>query len=413
MTKEKEKMSRRQSHDNSGESTDVEQSRHDSFTILLVDDEKVARMVTRRKLERLGHRILEAEQGRQALERLQQEPIDLVISDWMMPEMDGPTLCEAMKADERLRSIPILLMTALDQSAQIAEGLRRGADDFLNKSCSTEEMTARVNVGLRTRQLVKSLADSNALISKQQAELHGEVQSAAEFVTSLLPSPGEIVPGIALTWKYRPSLQMGGDLFQIALWEKDYLGLMILDMSGHGIGPALRAVSLALSFQGEHVVQRYPTLDPAEIVGALNKENPLTDQGEYFTIWVGCLHLPSRELRYATAGHPGAIVTRIGEEPQTLGDQSWPIGFGVEETYQTHRVTLQSGDQLYLFSDGIYEVMSPHEELWGHQRLAAACQAVHGKPMGKALQWIIHQSQVWQHHEAFDDDVALIGLAVK
>jgi len=356
-------MSRRHPHDHGGESTDVEQGDHDSFTILLVDDEKVARMVARRKLEQLGHRILEAEHGRNALDLLRQEPVDLVISDWMMPEMDGPTLCETMKADERFRSIPVLLMTALDQPAQIAEGLRRGADDFLNKSCSTEEMTARISAGLRTGELIKSLADSNALISKQQAELNAEVQSAATFVTSLLPLPGEIVPGIELTWEYRPSSQMGGDLFQIAPLGKEYLGLMILDMSGHGIGPALRAVSLALSFRGEQIIQRFPSLDPAEFVCALNKENPLTDQGEYFTIWVGCLHLPSGELRYATAGHPGAIVTRAGEQPRSLGDQSWPIGFGIEETYTTHRVTLQSGDRLYLFSDGIYEVMSPHEEL--------------------------------------------------
>ena len=69
-------------------------------TILLIDDEKLARMVTRRRLERLGHRILEAENGRQALEVMQREQLDLVISDWMMPEMDGPSFCEAVKGND-------------------------------------------------------------------------------------------------------------------------------------------------------------------------------------------------------------------------------------------------------------------------------------------------------------------------
>ena len=57
----------------------------------------------------------------------------------------------------------------------------------------------------------------------------------------------------------------------------------------------------------------YVTFDPGDIIQTLNRENPLTDDGEYFTIWVGCLHLPTRQLRYATAGHPGALLTRKGQ----------------------------------------------------------------------------------------------------
>ena len=74
--------------------------------------------------------MLEAENGREALEILEREKVDLVLSDWMMPELDGPGLCKAIKQDERFRSIHFILMTALDQPAQIAEGLTRGADDF-------------------------------------------------------------------------------------------------------------------------------------------------------------------------------------------------------------------------------------------------------------------------------------------
>ncbi len=125
-----------------------------SATILLVDDEKLARMVTRKRLERLGHRILEAEHGKQGLAVLEEHGVDLIISDWMMPEMDGPTFCEAVKAHEKFRLIPIILMTALDQPAQIAEGLQRGADDFLTKAASDQELTARVNAGLRTHRLI-------------------------------------------------------------------------------------------------------------------------------------------------------------------------------------------------------------------------------------------------------------------
>ena len=381
-------------------------------TILLVDDEKVIRMMARRRLERLGHRILEAEHGKQALEILRGELIDMVISDWMMPEMDGPTLCETVKADDRLRSTHLILMTALDEPAQIAEGLRRGADDFLSKAASDQEIRARVNAGLRTRHLIQELAESYEMVSQKQAELDTELHSASEFVVSLLPEPREIVPGVHLAWQYLPSSQLGGDLFQVTPWGPDRVGLMVLDMSGHGIGPALRAVSLSMMFQAETIAQRFPSYDPSEILKTLNNENPITEQGEYFTIWVGCLHLPTRELHYATAGHPGAIMTRHGQVLETLGRHTLPIGFRNHEAYETNRITLMSGDRLYLYSDGVYEVMSPDEKLWGCKGLEKACRMVHDQPLDTALSWIIRESQAWQKQESFGDDVALIGLDI-
>ena len=119
-------------------------SRTRAYTILVVDDEKLVRMVAKRRLAKLNHRLLEAENGRKALEILERENVDLVLSDWMMPELDGPGLCEVMKRDARYRSIHFIFMTALDQPSQIAEGLTRGADDFLQKSASNQEILARV-----------------------------------------------------------------------------------------------------------------------------------------------------------------------------------------------------------------------------------------------------------------------------
>ncbi len=381
--------------------------------ILLVEDEKVMRMVTKRRLEKMGYSILEAEHGLQALDILKTQRVDCIISDWMMPEMDGLELCKAVKTDDGLRSTYFILMTALDQPAQIAEGLTQGADDFLTKSASEQEIYARVNAGIRTSQLIKELAHSNEVIRAQQKALDAELQSAGEFVLSLLPAQGHPVPNVEISWQYRPSDRLGGDLFQVAKWGEDYLGLMILDMSGHGIGPALRAISLAMTFRDEQMAQRHPTYDPGEIIERLNRENPLTDQGEYFTIWVGRLHLPTLQLRYATAGHPGAIVTRVGTPYQTLGDQTLPIGFDEGQSYSSKDVTLSSGDRLLLFSDGIYEVMSPDESLWGTEGLGKACERVQEKPMMKALNWIIQQSQAWQRSQKFGDDVALVGVEIQ
>ena len=130
-----------------------------AYTILFVDDEKLVRMVAKRRLSKLNHRMVEAENGREALDVLEREKVDLVLSDWMMPELDGPGLCKAIKQDERFRSIHFILMTALDQPAQIAEGVTRGADDALPKAASDQEILDRVLAGLRARQLFLDLEE--------------------------------------------------------------------------------------------------------------------------------------------------------------------------------------------------------------------------------------------------------------
>ncbi len=380
------------------------------YTILLVDDEKLVRMVAKRRLSKLNHRLLEAENGKEALAIIEQEKVDLVLSDWMMPELDGPGLCEAMKQDDRYRSIHFILMTALDQPSQIAEGLTRGADDFLPKSASDQEILARVSAGLRARQLFLDLEESYHLITEKQTQLDNELNSASEFVRSLLPQPGEVAPGIRLSWEFLPSSQLGGDLFQVTEWGDDHLGIMVLDMSGHGTGPALRAVSLAMWFKGAHIAKSFPGFDPGQIVTQLNAENPMTDQGDYFTIWVGVLQHSTGKLRFASAGHPGSILVRNNAPSEVLGQKSWPTGFSPDEIYQTDSITLMDKDRLYIFSDGIFEVENAESEIWGKNRLQEALEKVYTRPMKLGLKSLIHESRAWQADGIFGDDVALIGL---
>ncbi|MGD9849783.1 MAG: PP2C family protein-serine/threonine phosphatase [Nitrospirales bacterium] len=380
------------------------------YTILVVDDEQIVRMVAKRRLGALGYRILEAEDGEEALLILRREPVDLVLADWMMPNLDGPGLCKIVKADEQLRNIHFIFMTLLDKPAELAKGLKLGADDFLSKSASDQEIAARVTAGLRIRQLLMDLEKSNQLVSAKKAELDAELQSGADFVRSVLPSKGEVVPGVYLDWRFIPSLKLGGDLFQVSNWSPDFIGLMILDMSGHGIGAALRAISLSNFFQKDHVLFQFRSMDPGHILSKLNTRYPLSEQGEYFTIWLGVYQCSTGVLRYASAGHPGGVLVRPGESKRILGQKAWPIGFSPDETFDTQEVVIRPGDRLYLFSDGIYEVLNGHNEIWGQDRLQQALDGLSSSSMADGLERIVGQSQAWQEKMTFGDDVALVGL---
>jgi sigma-B regulation protein RsbU (phosphoserine phosphatase) len=386
-------------------------------TILLVEDEAVTRTSMAARLTRLGYRVLEAENGRVGLDVARRERPDLFIVDWMMPEMDGPTFCEAVRRDPLLKCSQILLMTAHDKPAQIAEGLVRGADDFLSKSASKQEITARVLAGLRTSRLVRELEmtgneleSSILLLQKKQAETEADLHSAATFVQSLLPPQGSPVHGIALAWEYQPSLTLGGDLFGVMAIDADHLGLYILDASGHGVAAALRSASLMTFLRMENMLELLGSYDPEKVLFEANRRFPLSADGEYFTLWVGHLSLPTRSLSYASAGHPGALLSSAQSSPQWLTRSSYPLGFDPSARFVSDRVTLKPADRLFLLSDGIYEVPSPSGEIWGRERFQDVIAAGKQTSLSATIASCFSAARSWQQAEHFPDDAALVGL---
>jgi sigma-B regulation protein RsbU (phosphoserine phosphatase) len=93
-----------------------------------------------------------------------------------------------------------------------------------------------------------------------------------------------------------------------------------------------------------------------------------------------------------------------------LGGRSWPIGFSIEGVYQTNSVPVHVGNRLYLYSDGIYEVMNTHGEIWGRKRLQETFEAGANREMKWGLNSILDKSRVWSVQGDFEDDVALLGL---
>jgi sigma-B regulation protein RsbU (phosphoserine phosphatase) len=387
-------------------------------SILLVDDDAVTRARMAARLQKLGYAVIEAENGEAGLSAARAHRPNLVILDWIMPGLDGPSVCEAIRADPMLKSCQIVLMTAHDEPDQIAEGLTRGADDFLSKAASRQEIMARVQANLRASALVRELEHtrddldrSNRQLSAKQQELEEELHSAAAFVSSLLPSHKASFPGITMAWAYHPSLALGGDLFQVSPWGKRMLGLSILDASGHGVAAALRAVGLSSFLREDNLAKFSRSFDPGEIVTQANRQFPLSDDGDYFTLWVGRLDLDTWSLSFATAGHSGALVQRE-DGCRWLINQSLPLGFDVDAQFTSQEIALRPSDRLVLCSDGIYEAPSPNGELWGRSRLEQQLVANRRRNLSDCVSRTIEVARDWHDSDHFSDDVAFLALEI-
>ena len=121
--------------------------------LLVVDDNRVNRLLVTRTLEQFGHRVAFAENGRQALEVLRGRPPDLVLLDIEMPEMNGYQTLEALRADPKLRDIPVVMMSSVDEVDSVARCIEMGAEDYLFKPVNTVLLRARVAASLEKKRL--------------------------------------------------------------------------------------------------------------------------------------------------------------------------------------------------------------------------------------------------------------------
>ena len=173
----------------------------DAGRVLVVDDNKVSRLLLARGLEQQGHRVTFAENGRLALDLLHAQPFDLVLLDVMMPEVDGLEVCRRMRALGD--STPVLMLTARDDESDRLVGLELGADDYVAKPFSPKELVARVRAVLRRSEglsaqpeLVRVGNEVELDIPRMEATIRGRrvdlTRTEFQLLVTLARQPGRI-----------------------------------------------------------------------------------------------------------------------------------------------------------------------------------------------------------------------------
>ena len=115
-----------------------------SYRILIADDDRMLRALLAHKLKKIPSEVVEASDGQQALEILEREPIDLVVLDGMMPVMDGIETLQRIRADEKLKDLPVMMLTARRSEKDADVALRLGATDYISKPFNPEDLTIRI-----------------------------------------------------------------------------------------------------------------------------------------------------------------------------------------------------------------------------------------------------------------------------
>jgi pSer/pThr/pTyr-binding forkhead associated (FHA) protein len=196
-------------------------------------------------------------------------------------------------------------------------------------------------------------------------ELDRDLESARRYVHSLIPAPLTEGP-IRTEWVLLPSARLGGDVFGYHQLDARTFAIFLLDVSGHGTGAAMHAVSVTNVLQRD-AVPGLDMRDPAKVATHVNAMFQMsTHGGLYLTLWYGVYDLETRTLAYCSAGHhPSYLVAQARERAIPLKTGNIMIGATSPFEFESSSVEVPAGSRLYVFSDGIFEIEAKDGEQWG------------------------------------------------
>lgn len=371
--------------------------------ILVIDDDLTVLKIIQRALQHQGHEVVVATNGKEGLEQARQIQPALIICDWMMPYVDGLEVCRQIKANPHLSTTFFILLTSRVGLDDRIEGLNTGADDFLAKPIEITELQARVRAGLRLYQV-------NQDLQTQKQILEAELAEAAAYVQALLPAP--MADGVSIDARFIPSRQLGGDCFDYFWLDPDYLVVYLLDVSGHGLAAALPSI-LVLNLLRSQSLPNVNFYQPQDVLKGLNDTFQMSSQNEkYFTIWYGVYNRVKRQLTYASAGHPPAVLlvpTDRETQAQQLRTPSLPIGMLPDVAFTCNRCVIPANSTLYIFSDGVYELNPFKQEHWGLEQFITLLSYLNqqGNPELDEILRCVREANIVK---AFNDDASLLKI---
>jgi len=254
--------------------------------------------------------------------------------------------------------------------------------------------------------------EARDLLQEALARLNAELSEAADYVKSLLPPP--IVSGPVRTdWRFVPSASLGGDAFGYHWLDEDHFAIYLVDVSGHGVGAALLSVSV-INVLRSHTLPETDFRNPQQVLHALNINFPAEQHNDmFFTIWYGVYNKSSRNLLYASGGHPPALLfsDSFSEEVQIaqLRTPNFVIGGSPDGNYEKEMLQLDGHARLYVFSDGVYDITKEDGSIWGFEGFLEFMQQQSDKTKLNLDRLFSYVQQVNQT-DSFEDDFTILEV---
>ncbi len=354
--------------------------------VLLIDDQMIVGHAVRQMLQpETDIQLHFCQDPTKAIAMANELAPTVILQDLVMPEIDGLTLLKFFRANASTRETPMIVLSSKEEPTIKAQAFALGANDYLIKLPDRIELVARIRH--HSRGYIAQLQRNEAYrrLAESQRQLAEEIAQAAKYVQSLLPPPLEQGP-VRIHWRFIPSTQLGGDAFGYHWLDETHLAVYLLDVSGHGVGSSLLAVS-ALNVVSHQSLSGTDFYDPAAVMRGLSSVFEMDrHSGKYFTLWYGVYDSQTRRLTFSGGGHPPALLLH-GSCPAKAGLEALQpdgpvIGVGNIMPFDNLSVEVGSFARLLIYSDGAVEIaksdgtMANYDEFTDFVCRHAACDDV-------------------------------------
>ena len=362
------------------------------YSILVVEDEHTLRRLLEYRLSK-QYRVRTAANGQEALECVDEEAPDLIISDIMMPKMDGFALQQALQTRKSARAIPFIFLTAKADEQSRLKGMRTGVDDYITKPFDIEQLLTRIERLLERTSIFRT-------------ELDGRL--VQDFSTKLMPKSMPEVPGHRVLFHYDSREQTGGDVLDIMRADDVYF-ITLGDVMGKGIHANFYAYTFLGYVRATIRAMLRPDSSPSELMRHLNRvmvqDEVLADT--YASLLIVRWDVASHTLMYANAGHPRPVHS--GDHGTTVVEHSDLIlGLDANAEFNDTKLDMAVGDAFVAYTDGIMEQRLTSGDMVGEVGVVRMVGLVRNedRPIQTMLRRILQESNEAQ----FTDDVLVFWL---
>jgi len=344
--------------------------------VLVVDDELPNRAYLKKILVARGCEVLEAQDGIRALELARTYRPDLALVDVMMPGMSGYEVCQAIKTDAILKEIPVIMVTARTDIEDIERGFLVGAFDYIRKPFNPRELVVRVRNAL----LLKRSTEEVRLWKQKMSH---ELEVAGSLQQKLLATRPLLTELFEVRSIFQPSMNIGGDVFDVIPLEDGGLAVYVGDVSGHGVGPAM--ISSMLKVMLADLIAERTAQGPAAICTALNvRFRQQVDNPEvYATLFLALYRPTTGHWQCLNCGHPPPLFFPRRDQPAQLLDERGDLPIGLLDENgpgyakaSEMAITATPGTVLFFYTDGLTEARQTTGEELGATRLAQTVEGL-------------------------------------
>ncbi len=372
--------------------------------VLVVEDHPVSRKMLEAML-RKTYQVISAASGKDAISLAQDVKPDLVLLDIEMPEMDGFQTLEVLRGGVIDQAVPVIFLTAREDSESRDRGLEAGAVDYLTKPYDKQELSIKVKNHLALYQARKEIETKNRIMAR-------EMEMASQLQKALLPPQLPSDAHLDFAVVYRPVSEAGGDFYDLIALPDVSIGFVQVDVSGHGVASAMIGAMFKMVF---HSVSQQ-TNSPSALLAAINDQlfDVLPDS-DFLTVFYGVLNPSTLDFVFSNAGHPMPFLYRRSTGTIEELSRGGPlIGAFPGMEYDEGLTRLEQGDKILVFTDGVTETTERgnRQEMYGVDRLKHVFLDRIDLPCAAILQHIMADLEEFGGSAEFEDDISMLLIAV-